>query len=146
MEAYNVGPNIRRYIKKVWDEQHFMLRQTGFYSGIIDVQRGVTQGDIDSPIIFNLIIDAVLRNAMRRVEYQKSITSFYTDDGLIENNNPITLQANLDIFIKLFEKMGLKTNETKTKFMIIRGTRAPTALSSMVYNRFCSDNKATVPV
>ena len=78
---------------------------------------------------------------MRRAEYQKNITSSYADDGLIENNNPVALQADLDIFIKLFEKMGLKTNETKTKFMIIRGTRAPTALSSMVYNRVRSDNK-----
>ena len=25
MEIYKVGPNIRRYIRKIWEKQHFML-------------------------------------------------------------------------------------------------------------------------
>lgn len=41
-----------------------MLQQAGFYSETINVEHGVTQGDIDSPIILKIIIDAVLWNAM----------------------------------------------------------------------------------
>ena len=117
MEVYKVGPNIRRYIRKIWEKQHFMLRQAGFYSDTINVERGVTQGDIDSPIIFNIIIDAVLQNVMGSELYNKSITSSYADDGLIEHKNPEALQKDLDIFISLFEKMGLKTNASKTKYV-----------------------------
>ena len=61
LEKYKVGPNIRRYIKKIWDGQKYFLRQGGFYSKAVNVKRGCTQGDIDSPIIFNVIVDAVLR-------------------------------------------------------------------------------------
>ena len=62
MEKYSVGPNVRRYVAKVWDGQEFVLRQAGFYSEPIKVNRGCTQVDTNSPIIFNLIIDAVIRN------------------------------------------------------------------------------------
>jgi hypothetical protein len=60
---------------------------------------------------------------------------FYADDGLIENTDPKTLQADLDVIISLFEKLGLRTNETKTKYMIVRGPAAPAALREAVYNR-----------
>ena len=60
LEKYKVGPNVRNYIRKVWDSQRFFLRQSGFYSEEIVVERGCTQGDTDSPIIFNIIVDAVL--------------------------------------------------------------------------------------
>ena len=56
-----VGPNLMNYIEKVWDNQCFTLRQDQFYSEGMSVDRGVTQGDINSPIIFNIIVDAMLR-------------------------------------------------------------------------------------
>ena len=52
---------IRRYIAKIWEGQKYFLRQGSFYSEEVIVKRGCTQGDIDSPIIFNVIVDAVLR-------------------------------------------------------------------------------------
>ena len=61
LEIYKVGPRIRRYIKGICGEQKFVLRQAGFYSEKIDVERGFTRGDIDSPIIFNILVDAVVR-------------------------------------------------------------------------------------
>ena len=37
MRKYKVGPNIRNYIKKIWDQQTFYLQQSDFYSEGIDV-------------------------------------------------------------------------------------------------------------
>ena len=67
-----MGKNIRRYVDKVWDNQFFMLCQAGFYSEPVDVERGCTQGDIDSPITFNLIIDAVIRTWKGSEEWKRS--------------------------------------------------------------------------
>ena len=119
LEKYKVGPNLRRYINNVWQKQHFVLRQAGFYSKPINVERGCTQGDTDSPIIFNIIVDAVLRKWKNRREWEESRAYFYADDGLIENNDPDKLQKDLDTIIDLFKEFGLNTNETKTKFMIV---------------------------
>ena len=124
-----------RYIESVWDNQKFLLRQGGFYSKPVDVDRGCTQGDVDSPIIFNIIIDAVLRKWKKEERYGGSRAMFYADDGLIENNNNKCLQRDLTNIIKLFELLGLKTNESKTKFMVVRGPEAPKALKQEAYNR-----------
>ena len=68
LKAYGVGPNILRYINIVWQRQRFFLRQEGFYSDQIEIERGCTQGDVDSPTIFNILIDAVLRRLMNHPE------------------------------------------------------------------------------
>ena len=141
LEIYKVGPRIRRYIEKIWSDQEFILRQAGFYSEKINVERGCTQGDIDSPIIFNILIDAVLRNFFEDPLNRESESKFYADDGLIENENPKSLQKDIDILCNLFERVGLKTNTKKTKFMIIRGPSAPTALSEEAYNRMCKKGR-----
>merc|ERR1712117_801254 len=117
LEKYKVGPKVRNYIRKVWNSQRFFLRQTGFYSQDIAVERGCTQGDTDSPVIFNLIVDAVLRTWKAMPDYKDSIASFYADDGLIENEDPQALQEDLNTIVTLFQRVGLKTNDRKTKYM-----------------------------
>ena len=72
MEKYKVGTKVRRYVDRVWDNQFFMLRQAGFYSEPVNVERGCTQGDIDSPIIFNLIIDAVIRTWKKKERWNRN--------------------------------------------------------------------------
>ena len=97
--------------------------------------RGCTQGDTDSPIIFNTIIDAVIRTWKSNNKYCGSSALFYADDGLIENTEHNDLQTDMDIMIKLFERVGLKTNETKTKFMVFRGPAPPKAMNNNAYRR-----------
>ena len=129
LEKYKVGKYFIRYICTVWERQRFVLRQAGFYSNPIDAERGRTQGDVDSPIIFNIIIGAVLWKRKTSEDYGGSKALFYADDELVENNNNIILQNNLNNMIGLSESVGLKTNETKSKFMIFRGPAAPKAIS-----------------
>ena len=134
LEKYGVGPNIRNYIYNIWDKQIFILRQAEFYSDTIDVDHGCTQGDVDSPIIFNIIIDAVLRSWKNSENFHESDSCFYADDGLIQHPDPDALQSDLNEIIKLFSKMGLKPNATKTKFMVFRGAPAPRAKSRNNYD------------
>ena len=135
LEKYKVGPNIRKYIYEIWDKQTFVLRQAGFYSGKIDVSRGCTQGDVDSPIIFNIIVDAVLRTWKSSENYRQSSACFYADDGLLQHHDHVALQNDLDRMIELFGKFGLKPNASKTKFMIFRGAPAPRAKTQIEYNK-----------
>jgi hypothetical protein len=135
LEKYKIGPNLRRYIKNIWEKQVFLLRQAGFYSDPLDVERGCTQGDIDSPIIFNVVIDAVLRKWMRGETFGDSDSTFYADDGLVESTDPTELQRDIDEMVGLFEKVGLRTNEIKTQYMIVRAAKAPAAMKKRVYDR-----------
>ena len=70
-------------------------------------------------MIFNLIVDAVLRSWKALPSFTRSRASFYADDGLIENKKPEDLQQDLDALVSLFQKIGLKTNKKETKLMIV---------------------------
>ena len=116
-------------------EQIFILCQIGFYSKLLLVEQGITQGNVDSPIIFNLIIDAVLRRLYGELGEASAEGSFYSDDGLLESVDPQVLQQYLDQIVKLFVFVGLVANQGKTKFMILWGPLFPAAQPSTVYKR-----------
>ena len=46
------------------------------------------------------------------------LAAFYTNDGLIQSRSPVLLQSSFDILIGPFDRVGLKTNTTKTKVMV----------------------------
>ena len=102
MEKYGVGPNIWRYVANIWEDQKVFCKQGGFFSAEIDVERGVTQGDVDSPVIFNLIVDAVLRKIQEEEEFGLSEMCFYADDGLLEHTDPVALQCDVDRVVVSF--------------------------------------------
>ena len=54
-------------------------------------ERGDTQGDMYSPIIFNLIIDTVIWKVKEDMDFGKSEMLFYADDGLLENSDAVAL-------------------------------------------------------
>ena len=121
LERYGVGPRLRTYISATWDDQRFVVKQRGFFGEPLAVRRGVTQGDVDSPIIFNVIVDAALRHLRGHTDFRGSDLGFYADDGLIEHTSSGALQSDLDVLVNAFARVGLRANETKTKFMVVRG-------------------------
>jgi hypothetical protein len=72
-----------------------VVRQGGYHSGEFHVAQGVTQGDIPSPEIFNIVVDAVLRYWMLEVLGDNKVviqgnqgwldvsSVFYTDYGIL---------------------------------------------------------------
>ena len=99
------------------------------YSTPIEVQHGVTQGDTNSIIYLNIVIDAVLRSWFDNISaYQGSGASFYADDGSILHENPTNLQKDIEIITDLFNRVGLEANALKTNYMVIRGSEAPKTL------------------
>jgi len=51
-----------RFIMKIWDGDTMVPRQSGYFGKVFKASRGVRQGDIMSPVIFNIMVDAVLRS------------------------------------------------------------------------------------
>ena len=62
LEGYNVGPQARRILQTYWRRLTIVARAGGYYSTAFQGERGVTQGDPLSPTIFNVVVDAVVRN------------------------------------------------------------------------------------
>ena len=72
------------------------------------------------------MVDAIVREWVFQMEAAGFDTAdirviaavFYADDGLIAARDAKRLQQAFDILIDLFDRVGLATNETKTKVMV----------------------------
>ena len=90
----------------------------------------MTQGDLVSPTLFNIIVDAVIRETLQEIcgpqEDQHSFgwlagehkIFFYADDGRKAGRYPIWVQAALMKMVMIFDRVGLQTNLNNTKAMI----------------------------
>jgi hypothetical protein len=137
LEGYGVGPNIRAFLKKVWDGDTLVSKQGGFYGEPFDVGRGVRCGDVDSPIIFNIVIDAIIRDieVCRPEETATADQLFYADDGAIMDTDPDKVQRLTDDYTERFSRVGLMMNDKKTKAMVVNGAKAPTKYSKEAFDK-----------
>ena len=62
LEGYGVGPSARRLLTTYWLRLTMVARAGGHYGKTFKGERGVTQGDLLSPTIFNVVVDAVVRH------------------------------------------------------------------------------------
>ena len=67
LQGYGVGENIRSFIGRIWEMDTMVPKQAGFYGQPFSASRGVRQGDVMSPIIFNIIADAVIRHCEAQI-------------------------------------------------------------------------------
>jgi hypothetical protein len=106
-------------------------------------ERGTTQGDIISPTIFNIVVDAVVRTWFHRLETEglaeKVQVIFNADDGYLYSHNADALQRSTEKIVDLFECMGLKTNPNKTKVMTYAPQPAHTRICTPAYKRRMGD-------
>ncbi len=132
LEGHGAGPNMRRLIRHFWDEATNVCRASGNYGAPFKAGRGVTQGGLLSAKLFNVIVDAVVREWRRLLreemapgleekELDKMMETlfaiFYVDDAYIALRDPIFLQRAIDGLVSAFEHVGLETNTKKTQAM-----------------------------
>jgi hypothetical protein len=116
----------------------------------LSAERGVTQGGPLSSLMFNVCVDAVVRewlcqmldkNAARdRIgnRVAEMLVAFYLDDGLIASRDPVWLQELFDILIGLFKWIGLFTNASNTKVMVCTPGRIRKAYTKEQYTEYKS--------
>ena len=121
-------------------------RAGGYYGKPFRAHRGVTQGGPLSPRIFNVMVDAVVREWLRKMlgpeaansgygmELRRLMAIFYADDALIASRDPELLQVAVDEMVGLFERVGLRTNTSKTKVMTCVPGKIRTRHSGDAYN------------
>ena len=136
-----VGLKTIRILRAFWNKAELACRASGYYGRIFKEWKGVTQGGILSPTIFNLMVTVILREWMRQLE-EKGVdredicqiaVCFYADDGLTAARDSSTLQKAIDTLVTIFERVGLKTNTEKKEAMTSVLSRIWVPLSEEAY-------------
>ena len=113
-----------------------VYRASSYYRRVFKAERDVTQGGLLSPTIFNLMVGAFLLEWIYQTEQtgfdatntSTIVTVFYADGGLIAARDPTFLQDAFKLVTALFDRVGLETNNTKTKVMVFLPGRIHTCL------------------
>jgi hypothetical protein len=119
LQAYGVGPHIRSIIQAVLELEMVVPKSGGYFGTPFAAWHGVRQGDIISPIIFNIIVDAVIHEWYFRMDDDKTQMFLYADDGRLAGTDPAIVQKGLTLIVELFKCMNLHLNTDKTKAMIM---------------------------
>jgi len=136
LKGYGVGRNIRRIIDTIWRGDTMVPRQAGYFGRPFRAKRGVRQGDIVSPFIFNIMVDAVVRHWRHEIQPSaEELALFYADDGVISGTEEARVQGSLDHMTRSFRSLGLKMNAVKTESMVMCGGKNKNRLSSAAYDR-----------
>jgi hypothetical protein len=129
LKAYGVGPKLLRLQNSFWENAKLVCRAGGCYGSPFATKRGVTQGGPLSLLMFNVCVDAVVREWLHQVlgddaacrgigdDVAEWLVAFYIDDGLVASRDPVWLQSFFDVLVGLFECIGLFLNALKTKVM-----------------------------
>jgi hypothetical protein len=93
--AYGVGPRMLRLQKHFWDTAKLVCRAGGNYGELFIAKRGVTQGGPLSPLMFNVCVDAIIREWFHQMldedaardgignQVAEILVAFYIDNGLL---------------------------------------------------------------
>jgi hypothetical protein len=150
LEAYGVGPNLLRLQNSFWQNGKLVCRAGGSYGSPFAAFRGVTQGGPLSLLMFNLCVDAVVREWLHQTlgddaarqgigdEVAKWMVAFYIDDGLVASWDPVWLQSSFNILVGLFERIELFTNAAKKKVMMCMLGRIREGYSDEAYTLYKS--------
>ena len=126
----------RRLIASLYMEQSAVVRVNDEVTESSEIGRGVRQGCLISPLLFNIYAEAMMREALYDVEDGVKVggevlnaVRFADDQAMIAGTEE-GLQRIMDNTVRVVESYGMKINTKKTKVMRI--SRVPSAVSLMI--------------
>ena len=130
LSGYRMGQIMARLIAHHWDNLMFIQKAKRFLGTPFVVVRGFAQVDPSSPMIFNIVVDAVLRATLEVVcapqEARHGVgwasgernLIFYAGDRRISGRDHIWVQDALTVSVVMFQWMVLETNLDKNKSLV----------------------------
>ncbi|KAI5631309.1 reverse transcriptase (RNA-dependent DNA polymerase) domain-containing protein [Phthorimaea operculella] len=142
LNSIGVDGETIRFIEKLhWNQQPKIKFNDTFVQRSL-IEKGVRQGYILSPIIFNLYSETVFEKAFEELDLGIRVNGNvinnirYADDTVLLAENLDDLQNMLDKLNNSLNEYGLKINTSKTKFMIVSKNTVPTAVPLQLGNSF----------
>ena len=121
LEALNFGPSFRSWVKLFFNDRVTYLLMNGFMEEKIELQQGVPQGDILSPLIFNIVVEILLLKVGYTTNLEgvvfptgESRVESYADDTTIGIKRENNLRTLIKIISDFKNISGMSANIDKT--------------------------------
>ena len=112
-----------RLLASLYMNQTACIRRDGEYSDYIKIRRGVRQGCVMSPDLFNYYSEMILQELEvekgMKVGGQNNTNLRYADDTILLAKSEEDLQKLLDVVVRESELKGLSINCKKTECMVV---------------------------
>jgi len=136
LELFKILANIRiddkdmRLIQSVYKDQLAAVRISDGTTNWFPIKRGVRQGCVMSPDLFNLYSEVILREIEDRQEGIvisgcKINNLRYADDTVLMATSVNDFQKLFDAVVEASEHLGLHVNSKKTKCMVVSKSEVP---------------------
>uniref|UniRef100_A0A8D8Q4X5 Craniofacial development protein 2 n=1 Tax=Cacopsylla melanoneura TaxID=428564 RepID=A0A8D8Q4X5_9HEMI len=118
-----------RIINNLYWNQKATLRIDGEHTENIEISRGVRQGCVLSPILFNIYSEQIFKEALEDtnegipINGERLNNIRYADDTIVLADNLRGLQELVNKIAAVSREYGLEINSKKTKFMIVSKTK-----------------------
>jgi len=127
MESAGIPELERRLIINLYWHQQAAVRWDNEISRYVSIRRGVRQGCIISPILFNLYSECMITEALEsekgvRFSGNKRTNLRYTDDAVLVAETRKALQRMMDKLNESCKVYGMAINVKKTKVMVVSRT------------------------
>uniref|UniRef100_A0A2A4J795 Reverse transcriptase domain-containing protein n=1 Tax=Heliothis virescens TaxID=7102 RepID=A0A2A4J795_HELVI len=114
-----------KIIRNLYENQVATVRIDDEETEEIEICRGVRQGCIMSPLLFNIYSETVMSEALEDLDAGIRVNGTvinnlrYADDTVFVASSESELQVLIDTVNDISERAGLSINTSKTKFMIV---------------------------
>ena len=123
LQSLDIDGKDLRLLKNLYWDQKACVRIEGQHSAFSSIKRGVRQGCVLSPDLFNLYSENILRHISEiegvSIGGQNINNIRYADDIVLISNSEDNLQEMLDIIVERSSEVGLSVNLKKTECMIV---------------------------
>ena len=127
LEEYSVDRKTKSLIKQTLSDTTSKIKFLGEISEPFEIHTGVRQGDGLSPLLFNIVLDKIIKEWETKVKgiqlgktrANKTIIKClaFADDLVILSNNRQEAQEALELLHEISAKTGLQISYEKTQFM-----------------------------
>ena len=122
LQKAGITGKVYNVIKSMYNNCHSRVKCNHFLSDPIDISKGVHQGNVLSPLLFNVFIndigDTFTENDVPVLQSSSVSHLLYADDLLLLSTTADGLQHNITKVQEFCKQWGLSINIDKTKIMI----------------------------
>lgn len=123
LEKYNVPDSLICLIQNIYVDNYAKVKIDGKIEGMIPVQQGIRQGDSLSPLLFNIVMNEIIKDVRGMRGYSMGDNDVnivcYADDVALVAEDEDSLQRLLYRFSLACTKFDLKISTKKTKSLTI---------------------------